>query len=76
MVPREECSGSCESHESSYVKLKSKIIGNKVCKCCSAATTVTEKIDMVCGSETVEAEYVRIKSCKCNQCGSIINNFD
>lgn len=75
-MPREICSGSCETHESSYMKLKGMIIGNKVCRCCTAETTYTETVKMICNGSKVDAEYVRIAKCKCEMCGKPPKNSD
>lgn len=70
MLPREVCSGACETHESSFMKLKGKLIGSKVCKCCSAEETYTETVKMICDGVPIDAEYVRIAKCKCEMCGA------
>ena len=69
-VHREICSGSCDSFESNKLRFSGMLVGEKVCKCCSADKTFIEKVEMNCGrSGIIEAEYERILSCKCNQCG-------
>lgn len=69
--PREKCSGGCDSFEYSYVRVNgTMIIGNKVCKCCAAEQVEIEQIEMICDQESVKAEYVRIKKCKCDMCGA------
>lgn len=74
ILPREKCSGGCDSYESSFVKMNNLVIGNKVCKCCAAEETTIEKITMLCDGKEEEAEYVRVKKCKCDMCGAALQN--
>lgn len=76
MLPREVCAGSCETHESSYIKVQGLVIGTKVCKCCSAEETYTETVKMTCDGKSVDTEYVRISKCKCEICGGSRKNND
>lgn len=62
------CAGKCASYQTSYIKLPGKNIGNKECRCCGADKTHTEMIPMTCNGKSVNAEYVRIDSCKCDAC--------
>lgn len=73
--PREMCSGGCESHEASYVRIGKRMFGDKECKCCAAEETQAEKIIMYCDGKEEEAEYMRIKKCKCNMCGERISDI-
>lgn len=52
------------------------ILGNKVCKCCSAEETYTETVKMICDGKLIDAEYVRISRCKCDQCGGTRRHDD
>ena len=73
------CAGRCNTYQTSYIRVfgqGDKKIGNKQCKCCGADDTRIEMIDMTCGNnEKIQAEYVRIESCKCDHCDSV-NNSD
>ena len=71
ILPREICSGKCDSEESNYFKLNNMVISsNKKCRCCKAETTFSENIEMICDDEVFKTEYIRIASCKCNDCES------
>ena len=74
LLAREKCSGGCDSYESSFVKVQNMVIGNKVCKCCAAEETSIDIIKMICDQKEVDAEYVRIKKCKCDMCGASFNH--
>ena len=75
ILSREICAGSCDSRETNYIKIKNKIIPNKECKCCTAEKIFTENIQMICNNEVVDAEYIRIDSCKCKDCDENLQNF-
>ena len=69
-LPREVCSGSCASSETNSIKFPGLMSNSKNCKCCSADKTYTENVTMNCPDKgIVQAEYVRIVSCKCEICG-------
>ena len=62
---REVCIGSCQSYESNYVRINgTNVNGEKLCTCCSADKTYVQKIKMICGLDIVDADYIRISTCK------------
>ena len=62
------CMGTCQSYESNYVKInETYVVGEKSCNCCSADKTYAQTIKMICGSNIIEADYIRIKTCKCEK---------
>jgi hypothetical protein len=76
ILPRETCKGTCNSHESSYLKIDGVIYGDKVCKCCSADKTYIEKVQVDCDGKKKMVDYVRIESCKCELCGVTDNHIN
>ena len=70
ILPREICSGKCDSEESSYFRINNMILSNKKCKCCKAEKTYIEDIEIICDNEVFKAEYIRIAECKCRDCES------
>ncbi|RMZ99351.1 SCO-spondin [Brachionus plicatilis] len=70
MLPREVCSGSCPSYEKSYIRFPGLANNAKSCKCCSADKTFTQNVAMRCPDGRIQAEYIRLASCKCEICGA------
>lgn len=74
-VPREQCTGGCDSQASNVVTIAnmSYQLGNSTCYCCAPKETYTETISMECqaigsGGYIATAKYTRIRSCECQAC--------
>ena len=74
-LPREQCSGGCESQASNVLTLGnvSYQMGNSTCECCAPDDTYIQIVSMDCQAVGVvssipEASYMRIRSCSCKVC--------
>lgn len=66
------CGGSCHSFDTTKLRFKNKVIGEKECRCCSAEKVAEETVEMLCYTETgIVKDYAilyKVLSCKCNMC--------